>query len=275
VTNYWGGSSRATTHLLDALHYHGLLRIAGRDAGVRLYAVRQPAARPRDLAERRSRIDAIVDILVSKYAPLPAASLSGLVGRLRYGIPQWRGELRAALGRATARLQQARVDGITWYWPAGTRAAADENPAEVHLLAPFDPVVWDRRRFELLWGWRYRFEAYTPVSKRTLGYYALPMLWCERVVGWANVSLKSGALQVECGYVEGHAPRERGFQRDLDVELERMRMFLSASGSKEPSPEARSLKPQSPKAQSPVPQRPEPEPQAQSGIRYRPERTRP
>ena len=51
----------------------------------------------------------------------------------------------------------------------------------VRLLAPFDPIVWDRRRFELLWGWPYRFEAYTPVAKRKLGYYALPLLWRDRV----------------------------------------------------------------------------------------------
>ena len=48
---------------------------------------------------------------------------------------------------------------------------------EVRLLAPFDPVVWDRRRFEVFWGWAYRFEAYTPAPKRVRGYYALPLMW--------------------------------------------------------------------------------------------------
>ena len=60
------------------------------------------------------------------------------------------------------------------------------------MLAPFDPLVWDRRRFELFWGWRYRFEAYTPAAKRTLGYYALPLLWRDRVIGWANVTSSRG-----------------------------------------------------------------------------------
>ena len=46
----------------------------------------------------------------------------------------------------------------------------------VRLLTPFDPVVWDRDRFEMFWGWQYRFEAYVPAAKRRLGYYALPML---------------------------------------------------------------------------------------------------
>jgi hypothetical protein len=57
-------------------------------------------------------------------------------------------------------------------------------------LAPFDPIVWDRRRFELLWGWAYRFEAYTPIVKRKLGYYALPLLFRDQVTGWANVSVR-------------------------------------------------------------------------------------
>ena len=65
----------------------------------------------------------------------------------------------------------------------------------MRLLAPFDPVVWDRRRFELFWGWAYRFEAYTPAAKRQLGYYALPLLWRDRVIGWGNVSVKNGELQ--------------------------------------------------------------------------------
>ena len=78
----------------------------------------------------------------------------------------------------------------------------------MYLLAPFDPVVWDRRRFEQLWGWAYRFEAYTPVAKRKLGYYALPLLWRDRVIGWGNVSVVKGAVRASFGYV-GRRPRER------------------------------------------------------------------
>ena len=97
----------------------------------------------------------------------------------------------------------------------------------MHLLAPFDPIVWDRRRFELLWGWPYRFEAYTPAAKRTLGYYALPMLWRDAVVGWANVALKGGAIEATFGYVASRPQRDRAFKRALDIELERMRAFLA------------------------------------------------
>ena len=96
----------------------------------------------------------------------------------------------------------------------------------VRLLAPFDPVVWDRRRFEILWGWAYRFEAYTPVPKRKLGYYALPLLWRDRVIGWGNVSVKDGTLQSDFGYVASRPPRDRVFRRALEEELAAIALFL-------------------------------------------------
>ena len=229
VTNYWGGSSSATTHLLDDLHYRGALRVARREGGIRLYSPRDYTAGPIDAATRRAQIDALVDVAVNIYAPLPGASLSNLVGRLRYAVPQWRAELKAALQRARQRLSLARVDGLDWYWPAGEHVLAAAPASTVRLLAPFDPVVWDRRRFEILWGWAYRFEAYTPVRKRKLGYYALPLLWRDRFIGWGNVSLKNGELDADLGFVEQSPPSSRAFKRELDVELDRLRDFLGVA----------------------------------------------
>ena len=90
VTNYWGGSSSATTHLLDAMHYRGLLRVVRRDAGIRVYGVHATKGRPLPLEarERRIRLDALVDVVVNIYAPLPAPSLAQAVRRLRYAAPQ-------------------------------------------------------------------------------------------------------------------------------------------------------------------------------------------
>lgn len=226
VTNYWGGSSSATTHLLEQMHYKGLLRVAGREAGIRLYAARETGDEVGGAHARRARVDALVDIVVAKYAPIPAASLSFIVSRLRYAAPQWHADLRSALARARQRLSQAVVEGQAWYWPSGETPATAEAPETVRLLAPFDPVVWDRRRFELLWGWAYRFEAYTPEPKRKLGYYALPLLWRDRVIGWANVSQRDGKMQAVLGYVDGRPPRERAFAREVEAELERFRLFL-------------------------------------------------
>lgn len=227
VVNAWGGSSNATTHLLDAMHYRGLLRVARRENGIRLYAADAAANEAIDAATRQGRLDTLVDTIVRKYAPLPTPSLHALVSRLRYATPQWTAHLRSALERAKERLAHARVDGIEWYWPADEAPAAARSSIDaVRLLAPFDPLVWDRRRFELFWGWAYRFEAYTPPSKRKLGYYALPLLWRDTVIGWGNVGVREGKLVCDFGYLSGHAPSERGFAQALEKEVEDMRTFL-------------------------------------------------
>src|ERR1043166_4769606 len=58
----WGDSiTYATTHLLDLMHYTGLLRIVRRDKGIRVYAVHEHEPVPRGAAERRARVDALVD----------------------------------------------------------------------------------------------------------------------------------------------------------------------------------------------------------------------
>ena len=229
VTNYWGGSSSATTHLLDQMHYRGLLRVVRRDAGIRVYAAHEHAPVPRDAAARRARLDALVDVVVAKYAPLTASGLNRLVKRLRYGVPQWAVDLNRAVLRAKQRLSHARVAGVDWYWPAGEHPAAARLDDAARLLAPFDPIVWDRPRFELLWGWEYRFEAYTPVPKRKLGYYALPLLWRDRVIGWANVGTADGELGPEVRYVSGRPPRDRAFRAALDDELSRLAVSLGLS----------------------------------------------
>ena len=225
--NWFGGVSNASTQLLDAMHQHGLLRIARRDAGVRLYAARLPSPAA---ADPQAAMDALVDVIVQHYAPLPARTLSALVSRLRGAAPQWATDARAALARARQRLPSARAAGMAWYWPAGENPASKGHAADdqVHLLAPFDPVVWDRLRFEAFWGWAYRFEAYTPAPQRLRGYYALPLLWRGQVIGWGNLALVGGALQAEMGYVSGQPPTDAGFAAALDDELGRMQAFLAA-----------------------------------------------
>ena len=228
VKNWFGGSSNASTELLDGMHYRGLLRVARREGGIRLYAPRAVAAAAGDT---QAAIDTLVDVVVAKYAPLPERSLSELVSHLRGGVPFWGGERNATFARAKARLPRAEVDGLVWYWPEGENPASRRHRVDdaVRLLAPFDPVVWDRRRFEAFWGWPYRFEAYTPPAKRVRGYYALPLLWGEAVIGWGNLAVADGRLQPQLGYVAGKAPKDPVFRRALDDELGRIAVFLGVA----------------------------------------------
>jgi uncharacterized protein YcaQ len=212
------------------MHYRGLLRVTRRDSGVRVYAAlaERPAVKASN--ERDARIDALVDLLVNIYAPVPKASLGALLGRLRYAVPQWQPQLKRALTRARERLASAKIDGMEWYWPAAERPAKARRYSaapQLALLSPFDPLVWDRRRFELLWNWSYRFEAYTPVAQRKLGYYALPLLWRDQVIGWANLSLREGQLHSELGFV-AQRPKDEAFETELAAELQRIEAFLKS-----------------------------------------------
>ena len=183
---------------------------------------------------------ALVDLIVRQVRAAAGATLAQLVHRLRAG--------RAAVGEAPAR-RAGRAPGsaclhaggrrLDWYWPAGERPQARRwRPDEqVRLLTPFDPIVWDRRRFEVFWGWAYRFEAYTPAPKRKLGYYALPLLWHDQVIGWGNCRLvKHGALQAAFGYVAGERAaiarlqaRARGGDRSWRVPRAARRRLNSSS----------------------------------------------
>ena len=222
--NWFGGSSKASTQLLDGMHYRGLLRVARREGGVRLYAAREG----HEAADRDSALDRLADVVLRHYAPLPRRSLAELVFALRYGTPQWADQRRAALDRLLARSPRASVDGVDWIWPAGENPASRRHRLDdaVRLLAPFDPVVWDRRRFELFWGWAYRFEAYTPAPKRVRGYYALPLLWRGRVDGWANLAVVDARLQADIGWQTGRTPRDAAWKPALEAELARLAAFL-------------------------------------------------
>lgn len=224
VTNYWGGNSNATTHLLNGLHYRGLLRVVRREAGIRLYAIHDHAGAYQDQVEIETSLDALADVAIGIYAPMSMRSLRFLLRRLRYAAPQWEDKISGTVERARRRLAHEKVGEVEWYWPTYWKVRG-EPEEDVRLLAPFDPVVWDRWRFEMLWGWTYRFEAYTPPAKRVRGYYAMPMLWRDQVVGWGNLAVRDGSLAAEFGYVDAR-PKNLGFNRALEQEVERVKRFL-------------------------------------------------
>jgi uncharacterized protein len=223
----WGGRAMATTRVLELLHHYGVLRVAKRENGIRVYEPAPPIDTPLDPGDRLRELTLRI---IRTLAPLPeprfsaATATLGELARAVNGPAGRRRVVRDLL--ASGQLEAVEVDGVRYLWPADLRPVEEEPPAAVRFLAPFDPVVWDRSRFEHLWSWAYRFEAYTPASRRALGYYAMPLLWRDTVIGWANCTRGPSGISVDVGFADAR-PRQRRFSSALDAEVERLAAFLA------------------------------------------------
>ena len=100
---------------------------------------------------------------------------------------------------------------------------ADTGP-RLEFLAPLDPMIWDRRLIEALWGFRYSWEIYAPASRRQYGYYVLPILYGDHFIGRIEprADRKTGVLTVSNVWLEnGVRPTEKLTAR-IDSALRRL-----------------------------------------------------
>jgi uncharacterized protein YcaQ len=145
--------------------------------------------------------------------------------------------LAARLGELVAegQLVPATVDGLkgTWYLHADDEPTLDQlEPARLTLLSPFDNLICDRDRTEALWGFRYRLEVYTPVAKRQFGYYVLPVLDGDRLVGRIDAALDptTRMLRAKAIYREPAVRASAGRTLAVRRRFEDLGRFVGADG---------------------------------------------
>ncbi len=224
AVNAWGGTGQEGSQIMQRMHARGLLRIARRSKGARVYAL--PRHQPGRLSADQIITTALAT-LAKTYAPFTKTSLATMGRLFTHGRSELKPTLKKAMSELDLHFASTQIDGQIWYWPkdeAFERALAPQHE-RVQFLAPFDPLVWDRERFKQFWGWDYKFEAYKPASARQFGYYAMPVLWQGECVGWANIAAEMGDLSVSLGYAS-KKPGGAAFKRELEQEIDRLRMFL-------------------------------------------------
>ena len=168
----WWGTRAQLTWMLELLHTRGRIAVAGRQSGQRLW----------DLAER----------WYPETETVPLADARRALDEKRFralGVQLERGRLVAH-----PEAEDGRV---------GTR---------ITFLSPFDRLVHDRDRAEALWDFYYRLEMYVPKAKREYGYYVLPILRGDRIIGRIEPAFdrKAGVLRVHGVFAEQDAPASAG-----------------------------------------------------------------
>jgi uncharacterized protein len=177
----WWGTRAKLTWMLELLHGRGKIAVAGRRDGQRIW----------DLAER----------WWPESDTVPLREAERILGQQRFRSLGVRREKRE--------------------WVAHPDARDGPVPDRVTLLSPFDRLIHDRDRAEALFGFRYRLEMYVPQAKREYGYYVLPLLVGDRIVGRAEPRFDRGTKTLELLGAWGDTSR-------LDEALDELAAFLGA-----------------------------------------------
>jgi uncharacterized protein YcaQ len=229
IEGYWGVSTSLSRHVLEALFVVGRVGIARREGNKRVYDLIEKLF-PKDvLAHRVPPEESRIHQLLSRHRGV------GLMGE------GGSGELVISTGPAKDRARRTRelvdrgalvpvtVEGVkgTRYVLGTERDLLDKGAlgkSHVTFLAPLDPLMWDRRLLRELFGFDYIWEVYTPLEKRKHGYYVLPILFGDRLVGRIEPRFDRAKKKLEIAAIW----REKGFDIDEPGFLPAMREALFA-----------------------------------------------
>ncbi len=233
-------SGRNVSRMLDYLWTRGDVMVVGRSGGQKLW----------DLTERalpewvdQSEIEREEATYQAVQHAVRALGVAKPLHIKRHFIRNRYAHFEETLKRleADGKLVRAHVHGHgsglrgTWYMhaedlPAVERLAAGEWQPRTVLLSPFDNLICDRARTEELWDFDFRIEIYVPKDKRRYGYYVLPILDGERLIGRIDPAYqrKEQRLEIQHVYREPDAPSDVASARRVAGAIRELAQFLGA-----------------------------------------------
>jgi hypothetical protein len=206
-TGGWN-DGKSLGRMLEILALRGETAVAARDGNERLW----------DLAERRYPVDEprlpareIARRLLDRQLLWCGFARSDRFGFAFDGAPPGRDAALRELIRE-GRAVPVTVDGLRGEWLAHAELLGQELAPRTTLLSPFDPLIADRAFTEEVFGFRFRLEIYVPKEKREYGYFVLPILHGDLLIGRIDplYDRKAGVLRVQAVHAEPGAPEEAG-----------------------------------------------------------------
>jgi uncharacterized protein YcaQ len=226
-------NQRNVSRMLDLMWIRGHVGIAARDGGRRLWDLMERCLPPDPPAEE------LADAEVTRRSVLLALKALGIARTPHIRAHFTRGrypqlpEVLARLEREGA-IVPARIEGVkgAWWLRAEDVEAVqgDGFKPRTALLSPFDNLLCDRGRTEELFGFSHRLEIYTPKAKRQWGYFVLPILHGDRLIGRADLAVdrKAQRLIAHAVHREPGAPRGKAVAAAVRRELERLARWQGA-----------------------------------------------
>jgi uncharacterized protein YcaQ len=230
--------------MIEFLWLKGVVTIAGRVGGARLWDLMDrwlPDWTPRETWPERRVVEAATVRALRALGAGTRSHVNQHFTRGRYpGLP----DVLTRLVRRGEVEEIAVVDGRArlpgkWYVHSADAGrleelAGDSWNGSCRLLSPFDNLICDRARTELLWGFEYRIEIYVPKAKRRYGYYVLPVLWHDRLIGRLDAAFdkRTETLRVLSVHAERKAPAAG---EDVAEVVRELASFLGASSVEWPA----------------------------------------
>jgi uncharacterized protein len=209
-TGGWNDGGRTTGSMLEILWGRGEVMVAGRDGGQRLWDL---AERVVPVGEPRLRQTEIARRVVERWLHAGGLVPPRMVGIAWHRMPRGWERALAALEREGLAVPVA-VEGLTgrWYTHADHLARLPTFRPRTVLLSPFDDLIGDRARTERLFDFLYRIEIYVPKARRQFGYFVLPILHDERLIGRLDPRFDRATetLHVQGVWAEPDAPADAG-----------------------------------------------------------------